>query len=229
MIDERGENMISVAPGANATLSSQEIEQYQNVIKSANSLVVQMEIPTETIMTIFKIAEKGNVVKILNPAPLKPLPKKLFSHLDVIIPNEGELSRLHSLLGFENQSYHSELTTDRIVEMSRDIADLGTRYIITTLGPEGCIVFDHKENKAHKIPSFEVEAVDTVGAGDCFNGVLAGQLYKEKDIIDAAITATCASSIAVTRKGAQASMPNRKEIMERVKKYKSLYQTTVLK
>lgn len=229
MIDEHGENMISVAPGANARLSSQEIEQYHNIIKNASSLVVQMEIPTETIMTIYKIAEKGDIIKILNPAPLKPLPKELFSHLDVIVPNKGELSRLHSLLGFENQRSHSELTTDWIVEMSRDITNLGTRYIITTLGPEGCIVFDHNRSKAHKVPSFEVEAVDTVGAGDCFNGVLASQLCEEKNIIDAAITATCASSIAVTRKGAQESMPYRKEIMERVKKYKSLYQTTVLK
>ena len=226
LIDEKGENMISVAPGANATLNSNEIKRFKEIIKNASSIVVQMEIPMETIISIFKIAAEGTAIKILNPAPLKPIPKELFRNLDLIIPNEGELLRLHSLLGFNGERAQTDLTSKGIIQLSKDIAKLGTRYIITTLGSKGCVVYDNEDGRALSVPSFEVKAVDTVGAGDCFNGVLATQINKGKKIIEAVQTATCAASIAVTRKGAQASMPEQSEIMERVKKYKTLYHTT---
>jgi len=103
--------------------------------------------------------------------------------------------------------------------MSKNLAEFGIRYIITTLGPEGCIIYDGKKNETIKMPAFKVKAVDTVGAGDCFNGVLASQLCKKKDIIEAVKFATCAASIAVTRKGAQNSMPSKEEIINRVKEY----------
>ncbi|TFF99799.1 MAG: ribokinase, partial [Promethearchaeota archaeon] len=228
MIDENGENMISVAPGANATLNHSEIEQYSDIIKNASSIGVQMEIPTKTIKKIYEIASKGNAVKILNPAPLKPLPKSLFNYLDIIIPNQVELVRLHSLLGFEGNEDIKNVTTENVISMSKDIANLGTKYIITTLGSKGCIVYDSQKDQALNVPSFKVDAIDTVGAGDCFNGVLASQLSKGKNIIESVKIANCAASIAVTRKGAQASMPYQNEIMERVKKYKKLYQTTLI-
>ncbi len=228
MIDKDGENMISVAPGANATLNPDEIKKHERLIKDAGSLVVQMEIPIETILRIYKIAEKGDVIKILNPAPLKPVPKELFTHIDIIIPNEGELTRLHALLGFRKEKRPSAPLLKWIREMSKDIADLGLRYIITTLGPKGCVLYDKKHDEALLVPAFEVQAVDTVGAGDCFNGVLASQLCKGKSILDAVKLATSAASIAVTRRGAQASLPREPEILEQVKEYEKLYKITSL-
>ena len=215
LIDENGENMISVAPGANARLSKTDIETVSDVIKNASVIVVQMEIPIETIEMIFTIASEGNAIKILNPAPLKPIPPSVLKNIDIIIPNKGELLRLHSFLDLD------ELTgvgREQLIKASRDIANLGVKTIITTLGSEGCLVYEKKNDHAISIPAFKVKAIDTVGAGDCFNGVLASMLFQGKTLIEAVKYATAAASIAVTRKGAQESLPYTEEIEKRYKK-----------
>jgi ribokinase len=179
LIDNKGENMISVAPGANFKLSVEEIKTRADIIKKASSLVVQMEIPMETIEEIFKIASQGDVIKILNPAPLKPIPLKVLEHVDIIIPNEGELYRLYSFL---NQS---ELTGDgklKILQASRNIAKLGIKYVITTLGNKGSLIYLGAEDKSIEIGTPKVNAIDTVGAGDCFIGVLASKLSQGESI-----------------------------------------------
>ncbi len=216
LIDENGENMISVAPGANHNLKPEEIRTKTKIIKNANSIVVQMEIPIETIQEIFKIASEGNVIKILNPAPLKPLPIDILSKVDIIIPNEGELFRLHSLLGFNDLLVEEK---QKIVQVSKDLANLGIKYVITTLGNKGCIIFEKKTNKFYEIGTPKVIAVDTVGAGDCFIGVLASMLSKGETILNAVRFTTVAASIAVTRKGAQESMPFLNEIKKKSKQF----------
>jgi len=217
MIDKNGENMISVAPGANARLTPTEIQTKSEIIKNAKTLVVQMELPIETIETIYNIAVQGNVVKILNPAPLKPITKNVLRNIDIIIPNEGELFRLHSLLGFKELKVEE---TEHIIRASRDVASLGVKIIITTLGSKGSLVYKSESDDTIEIPAFKVKPVDTVGAGDCFNGVLACQLCRGETIESAVKYATAAASIAVTRKGAQESMPFFNEIEERLKELK---------
>ncbi|MFX1257597.1 MAG: ribokinase [Promethearchaeota archaeon] len=219
MIDANGENMISVAPGANFHLNKSDIVLNSNIIRNAKSLVVQMEIPIETIEKIYNIASQGNVMKILNPAPLKPIPKKILKNVDIIIPNENELYRLHSLLEFEEIKDEG---MEKIFKASKDIADLGVNYVITTLGSKGCLIYDGEKEQAIEIPAFKVKALDTVGAGDCFNGVLASELSKGKNIVNAVKYAIAAASIAVTRKGAQESMPYLNEIEERFKEFNNL-------
>ena len=216
MIDSKGENMISVAPGANARLNPLEIRANSDVIKNAKSLVVQMELSIETIEEIFKIASQGSVIKILNPAPLKPLPLNILKNIDIIVPNEGELFRLHSLLEFEELSGERR---EKIIQASKEITSLGVKLVITTLGSKGSLIYDGETDKITEIPAFKVNAVDTVGAGDCFNGVLASQLCKGEPILNAVKYATAAASIAVTRKGAQESMPFINEINEQFKKF----------
>ena len=216
MIDEKGENMINVAPGANSKLNPEDIRARAEIIKNADVVVVQMEIPMVTIREIFSIASKDNVIKILNPAPLKPVPIDVLEKLDIIIPNKGELFRLHSLLGFKNLS---EKGTQKIVHASKDIANLGIRYIITTLGNKGCLIFDGKKNSYVEIKPPKVNAIDTVGAGDCFIGVLASMLSQGESILNAVKFSTVAASIAVTRKGAQESMPFLNEIRKQLKNF----------
>jgi len=214
LIDENGENMISVAPGANARLSKMDLEKVSDVIKNAGVIVVQMEIPIETIEAIYNIASQGNAIKILNPAPLKPFPTNMLKNIDIIIPNEGELYRLHSLLNLK------EITGEgrgKIINASRNIAALGLKTIITTLGSKGCLIYEKEHDQALNVPAFKVKAVDTVGAGDCFNGVLASKLFQGETLINAVKYATAAASIAVTRKGAQESMPYEEEIEVRYK------------
>lgn len=223
LIDENGENMISVAPGANFHLTKSDIVKKAEIIRNAKVLVVQMEIPIETIEEIFQIASEGEVIKILNPAPLKPIPVEVFKNIDIIIPNEGELIRLHSLLGF------SELTSklkENIIQVSKDITILGVKTVITTLGSKGSLVYDGEKNEIIEIPAFKVNAVDTVGAGDCFNGVLASQICESKTVLDAVKYATAAASIAVTRKGAQESMPYTEEIKNRFKELNMLIKSS---
>ena len=214
MIDESGENMISVAPGANFHLSKSDVIKNSEIIKNASSLVVQMEIPIETIEEIFKIASQGNVIKILNPAPLKSIPKNVLKNLDIVIPNEGELYRLHSLLELPEVKTEGK---DKIVQASKDIVEFGINFVITTLGSKGCLIYDKNNDEVTEIPAIKVKAVDTVGAGDCFNGVLASKLCKGESVKNAVKYATAAASIAVTRKGAQESMPYAEEIEEQFK------------
>ena len=215
MIDNNGENMISVAPGANARLNPLEIQAKSDIIKKAKVLVVQMELSIETIEEIYRIASQSNVIKILNPAPLKPIPISVLKNIDIIIPNEGELFRLHSLLEFKELSGTKK---EKIIQASKDIASIGIRIIITTLGSKGCLIVENDE--IFEIPAFKVEAIDTVGAGDCFNGVLASKLCQGETLLNAVKYATAAASIAVTRKGAQESMPFINEINEQFKQFR---------
>jgi len=216
LIDKTGENMISVAPGANFNLTPDDVKANNEIIRNAKSLVVQMEIPSATIEEIFKMAAQGNCIKILNPAPLKPISHSILSNVDILIPNEGELLRLHSLLNLKNLKGEKK---ERIIQASRDISEYGVKVIITTLGSEGSLIYDAKKDRVIDIPALKVQAVDTVGAGDCFNGVLASMLNQGENLITSVKYASAAASISVTRKGAQASLPYINEIKERFKEY----------
>lgn len=219
LVDKNGENMISVAPGANFKLTPTEVRSKINLIKNASCIIVQMEIPMETIEEIFKIASKTSAIKILNPAPLKPIPIEILKNIDIIVPNEGELFRLHSLLKFEEIN---ETGTEKIARASKDLASLGVKVVITTLGKKGCSIYNAKNDKFMEIPALNVIAVDTVGAGDCFNGVLASILNKGKNLETAVKYATIAASIKVTRKGAQDGMPYFNEIEDRFRELNKL-------
>ncbi|MFX1523342.1 MAG: ribokinase [Promethearchaeota archaeon] len=214
LLNKRGENKITVAPGANFKLTTEDIRPNADLIKNTLCLIVQMEIPMETIKEIFTIASEGNVIKILNPAPLKPIPIEVLQNVDIIIPNEGELYKLYSYLTNEKLS---DEDANKVVKASKVLTTLGIRCVITTLGSQGCIIYLGEEDKFVKIPAPKVTAIDTVGAGDCFIGVFASFLSKGKEITDAVKFATIAASIAVTRKGAQNSMPFLNEIEERMK------------
>ncbi|MHA1970043.1 MAG: ribokinase [Candidatus Hodarchaeales archaeon] len=203
-IDSSGQNMISVASGANKYLTTQEIDNIKDLIQNATCILVQMELSMEVIEKIFNIATNWSSTKILNPAPFKEIPTNLLEKIDIITPNENELMKLHSSLGFDEIE---DLTMENMKQMMRDIHKSGIRIIITTLGKNGCLISDKTTNKQYHVPAIEVEAIDTVGAGDCFNGVLAGKLCLGESLHEAVKYANIAASIAVTRKGAQKSIP----------------------
>jgi ribokinase len=222
LIDNNGENMISVAPGANSKLYPAEIRKNSDVIRNAGSIAVQMEIPMDTISEIYKIASEGNAIKILNPAPLRSIPLEILANIDILVPNKGELFQMYSIF---NLGELDGTDDEKIIEASEKLSNLGIGTIITTLGPKGCILYQKNDNKntVIKFPAFKVKAIDTVGAGDCFIGVLAGKIAKNKtNIVDAVSYAISAASIAVTRKGAQASMPYIDEIEARFEEYRKM-------
>ena len=214
MIDSNGENIIGVVPGANFRLTPDDVKVKSDLIKNASVIVVQMEISIETIDTIYRIASQGTAIKILNPAPLKPIPLDTLKKVDIIIPNEGELLRLHS---FSIQKELSGSNEEKIKQASKNLTKLGVKTIITTLGKKGALIYYGDKDKFEIIPALKVQAVDTVGAGDCFNGCLASALSKGKTILEATKFATTAASIAVTKKGAQKSMPYYEEIIKKIK------------
>ena len=216
LIDKTGENMISVAPGANFKLTPEEVQAKSDLIKNAKCLIVQMEIPIETIEATFDIAKQGECIKILNPAPLKPISSSILKNIDIIVPNEGELLQLHSLLKLQQLRGNSK---ERIIQASKNISKFGIKTIITTLGNKGAIVYDAAEDKITEVPAFKIQAIDTVGAGDCFNGVLASKLCQGETLLTSVKYATAAASIAITRQGAQLSMPYANEIEDRFKHY----------
>lgn len=220
LIDENGENMISVAPGANFKLTSEEVRANSEIIKNAKCLIVQMEIPIEAIEEIFHIAEQGEVIKILNPAPLKPINPSILSKIDILIPNEGELLQLHSLLKLPKLVGNSK---EKLHQASKEISKLGIKTIITTLGKKGSTIYNAEKDIITEVPAFKIESIDTVGAGDCFNGVVASKLCKGENLLNSVKYATAAASIAITRQGAQASMPFTNEIDDRFKQYISNY------
>ncbi|MDR1780828.1 MAG: ribokinase [Tannerella sp.] len=200
-VDAKGENCILVAPGANGTLSVQDIEKARAEIEAADLLLMQLEIPMATVEYAADIAASKGVKVILNPAPAQVLSPKLLKNLYVITPNKSEAELLS---GITVKDWSSARRASDIISAK------GVDIVIITLGAKGALV---KEGTDYfEIPAVKVEAVDTTAAGDTFCGALCVGISEGKNIADAVKFACQAAAIAVTRMGAQASVPYRHEI-----------------
>ncbi|MBO4570878.1 MAG: ribokinase [Bacteroidales bacterium] len=201
LVDESGENCISVASGANGDITPEDIESVADVIRSASFLILQLEVPVESVLKAAKIAHEAGVYVILNPAPARELPKELFQYISLMTPNRTETSFMSGC----------EVTDEASLEAAVDkLRGYGVQDFVVTLGSEGSLVF--KGGKAEMIPSLKVKAVDATAAGDTFCGALCVALSEGLDLTEAAKLATKASAITVQRMGAQASIPTRDEI-----------------
>jgi len=201
MVDSNAENCISVASGANAKLSKADVDAAQTNITNAEILLMQMEIPMDVICYAAEMAEKKGVKVILNPAPATPLPSRLYKSLYIITPNRTEAEILS---GIQVDSL------DTAKEAARLIADKGVNTVVITLGSDGSLIL--LDNEYYHIPARKVKAIDTTAAGDVFNGAMCVALSEGKSVIEAVKFATIASSISVTRMGAQSSIPLRTEV-----------------
>ncbi|MHA2052157.1 MAG: ribokinase [Candidatus Hodarchaeales archaeon] len=217
LIDSNGQNMISVAPGANKKLTEKDLENVISIIENATVVIIQMEIKVEVIQKIINISFEKNTISILNPAPFKEIPLEVLKQVDIITPNENELLKLYRSLGFKESN---ETKNENLQKITNDLHSCGIKKIVVTLGNKGCFVSDGNTGEQFQISAFEVDAIDAVGAGDCFNGVLASRLSKEDKLQVAVQYANVAASIAVTRSGAQSSMPYQNEIEQ---KYADMY------
>lgn len=202
-VDAAGENCIVVAPGANNTLSPADIEMARREIESADLLIMQLEIPLETVIAAARMAHDRGVKVLLNPAPApdEPLPDELLATIDVLIPNRCEAS---VLTGTTVSDWESAERAARILR------DKGVANVLITLGALGALCFDGTEFT--RIDPFKVRTVDTTAAGDTFCGALCVALAEEKSLVQAARFASLVASISVTRLGAQNSVPYRHEI-----------------
>ncbi|MEQ3081225.1 ribokinase [Bacteroides cellulosilyticus] len=201
MVDMNGENSIAIASGANGSLSPEDIRKAQPTIEKGDILLMQLEIPIETVEYAAQIASEQGIKVILNPAPARALSNKLLQNLYMIIPNETEAEILSGIK-----------VTDW--ESARRAADIisakGVDIVVITLGSKGALI--KEKDTFHEVPVPKVKAVDTTAAGDTFCGALCVALSEDVDALNAVKFANKCASITVTRMGAQPSLPYRKEI-----------------
>lgn len=200
-VDEKAENCIVVASGANANLLPSDLKKAEEAIERADLVLMQLEVPMETVCFVADIAwQKGKKV-ILNPAPAHPLPADLLRHLYLITPNETEAEMITGVKITDESS---------AAEAARALSGMGVQHVIITLGSKGALIYSN--GKAEMVPALKVEAVDTTAAGDVFNGALTVALSEGRSLKEAARFACKASAISVTRVGAQSSAPYRNEV-----------------
>lgn len=200
-VDSNAENCIAVAPGANNELLPEDIEAARPYFQKADYLLIQLEIPMETVERAVKLADECGVKAVLNPAPMFPLSDELLSGLWLITPNETEAGKLTGI-SIENE--------DDAAKAASVLLSKGVKNVIVTMGSAGSLVCTPEGNVM--VPARKVDAVDTTAAGDVYNGALLTALTEGKSLVEAAGFATLASSISVTRMGAQTSVPFRQEL-----------------
>jgi len=206
VVDSSGQNQIVVAPGSNMQLSSQDLEDHRQLFRQVRAVIVQLEIPEETVFQAAKLATEQDAVFILNPAPARALPDDLLSRVDYLTPNETELA---SLSGKKVEDIETA------EEAARQLIAKGVTNVVVTLGEQGAMLVT--SDKAQLFPTRSVEVVDTTAAGDAFNGALALAISEEQDIGKAILFANMVASTSVTALGAQSSMPYRNTIQALLK------------
>jgi ribokinase len=201
MVNEDGENCIVVAPGANAKLLPADIEQVKNIAE-AEIILMQLEIPMETIASVIKIAKVNDQKVIINPAPAQSLNDELLDGLFLITPNETEATLLTGITVVDEEA---------AAIAANVFLNKGVQNVIITLGKQGAY-FQNKHVK-FSVNAPAVKALDTTAAGDTFSGAIAVALTENMEWEQAIQFAVNAASISVTRMGAQASVPYRHEIV----------------
>lgn len=201
MVDNNGENCIVVASGANASLSTHDIEKARDVIESADIILMQLEIPMNTVEYAAKMAFDKGIKVILNPAPAAFLSNELMKCLYAIVPNKTEAEILS---GIKVSDW------DSARQAADSISAKGVDNVVITLGSKGSFV--KEGDSCYEVPVEKIDAIDTTAAGDTFCGAFCVGLSEGLSIHDAVYFANTAAGITVTREGAQSSIPYRKEI-----------------
>ena len=200
-VDAKGENSIVVAPGSNGTLSPADFDQALAELDESEIVLLQLEIPLNTVAHVAGMASQRGKKVVLNPAPADQLPDSLFKNIYLITPNETEAELL---TGVRATNPETALKAAHILK------EKGVKVVIITMGSAGAFVLSDEFTGMVAAP--KVEAVDTTAAGDTFNGALVVALSEEKPMQKAVEFACRAASVSVTRIGAQSSIPSRKEI-----------------
>ena len=207
MVDDSGQNSITIYSGANYAFDQEDIKQNSDLIAASDFVVAQFETPIEATIQGFKIAHQNSAKTILNPAPaITEIPAELLQVTDIIIPNETEAATITGV----------EVVDEKSAKKAADkLHELGVSAVIITIGDKGA--FYDFQDKQGLIPAFKVKAVDTTAAGDTFIGAMTSILKPDFSNLSNAITfANKASSLTVQRYGAQPSIPTKAEV-EQVK------------
>lgn len=201
-VEESGQNSIVYVEGANGRLVPNDVLQVRNLIESSDTLLLQLEIPLETVIAAMQIAKQAGVRVILDPAPVPPsLPAELYE-VDLICPNESEAQQLTGIMidGIETAE-----------AAAKELYSRGARHVAITMAERGTLLFDEKG--ARVVAPFKVNAVDTTAAGDAFAGALAVAWAETGNLEMAVRFGNAAGALAASKAGAQPSMPSREELI----------------
>lgn len=198
MVGQDGENMIAVIPGANAMLAPAHILAAEGIIKNADCVLIQLEIPMETVAAAVEIAYRHHVHVILNPAPAKFIPTSILEKVTTLTPNEKEAAQIKGL----------DFARDRELPPAVSL-NSGIKNILITLGKRGVLM---SGSPSRIIPAPTVTAVDTTAAGDAFNGALAFRLAHGDELETAVRYAIAVAALSVTERGAQESLPTKHQV-----------------
>jgi ribokinase len=201
IVDAHGQNSIVIAAGANGQVSRQDVDACEAILCDADYLVLQLEIPLETVSYAAEKAAACGTPVMLNPAPAAPIPESLLRQVAYLVPNETEAQTLTGVP--VNDLASAE-------QAARQLQAQGVPVVIVTLGERGALLLT--EEKTVHVPAPQVEAVDTTAAGDAFIGGLVAGLSQGKVLEDAVRYACCAGALAVTRFGAQPSLPSASDV-----------------
>lgn len=201
-LNSHGNNSIVVIQGANLECDTAYLKQMDECFQTCDYILLQMEIPTESIYyAVTRGKELGKTV-LLNPAPAPDsIPAEIIKKIDYLTPNETELMKLSGMPGMD---------MDAVQKAAQKLISGGVKNVIVTLGDKGCLLVN--ADACIAFPARKVQAVDTTAAGDCFNGAFLTALAEGKCVREAIIFANTASSIVVTKKGAISSIPDREEV-----------------
>ena len=201
-VDKKGDNNIIVIPGSNFKITKEHIQAKQDVIASSDVVILQNEIPSETVeFSLLKAKELGKIT-IFNPAPARKLSGEVFKNTDYLILNETEMEEIFEIK-FNDEEYTEKISIKK--------KEYGIKNIILTLGDKGSILFS-EDNNIKKYDVYKVKTVDTTAAGDSFIGAFTMKICEIGNPDEAIKYATAVSAIVVTRQGAQDSIPTREEI-----------------
>lgn len=199
-LNAQGENAIGIYAGANASLTADFIEQHQHLIVDSSALLMQLESPLDGLQFAAKLARKHQVMTVLNPAPARELDDRFLSLIDIITPNETEVEVLTGV----------KIETDQDARnASAYLHEKGIKIVLITLGSRG--VWVSEQGVGQRIPSFPVKVIDTIGAGDTFNGAFVCHLLEQGNVQQAVRFAQAAAALSVSREGAQGAIPWRRE------------------
>ena len=201
IVDEDGENEITVAPGANDTLSAADVREAAEAIERADVLLLQMEIPDEAIRTAVEIADDDATAVVLNPAPAREIPEEVLAGVDYLTPNQNEARVLAS-------GDPDDPRSDR--DIADELLELGVRTVVMTRGADGALVVDGREET--RVPSPAVDARDTTGAGDAFNGAFAVAVARNDPVPTAVEFACAAGAHATTEREVIPGLPTREAV-----------------
>jgi ribokinase len=203
-VDGKGQNSITVIPGANGELRPQDLEKSLPHLRSAGMILAQLEVPMETVEYLCSLAARLKIPLMLDPAPARAIPRKVLRCVTWLTPNETEICTLCGIAP-------AELTPATVGEFAGKLQREGAANVIVKMGRHGAFIAG-ADGTRKMVPAFKVRAVDSTAAGDAFNGALAVALMHRFSLEEAVRFAAAAGAMSATRAGAQTSMPTAKEV-----------------